>query len=123
MNKNESSPAGSRLLEKIERLGASVLAQRMGVAKDILYGWAEQAPVPMEQLLRLGEEGADVAFVLTGETTELRDALGDIKTSTQIAGRIGGSSDEIARNQARIHKGLRASRATRVAQNASIGSQ
>jgi phage repressor protein C with HTH and peptisase S24 domain len=56
---------GIRLEHEFERLGGVAnVADRVGVARNTLYNWAQKGNVPLNKLLELGRIGLNVAYVV-----------------------------------------------------------
>jgi len=60
---------GERLRSEVEGLpgGVSALAKALGKARNTIYNWMVKGNIPIDDLLRLGDIGLDVQYVITGE--------------------------------------------------------
>lgn len=102
-----------RIREAMAGAGLTIdaFAERLGEkpqrVKDVLRG-KQRAPEAMLAALA-SQPGVDIVYVLTGETAKLRDALSQVRASSEIAARYGKTDAEKATLQADIFNALRAS--------------
>ena len=104
---------GDRLREVRLKLGMSqeAFGELGGVRKQaqIKYEKGDRKP-DTKYLEGIAAAGADVAYILTGTPKGLREALEDVRHSTELASALGGSKKEILDNQSVLFEGLRKAR-------------
>lgn len=110
-----------RLKNERERLGLSqkAFAEMGGVHRrsQLNYEKGERKP-DTKYLEGIAAAGADVAYILTGTPKALREALEDVRGSTELAGALGGSDHDARNNQSAIFQGLRKARTDRADEEA-----
>lgn len=72
-----------RLESEVARLGITNVADKLGVARNTVYGWLAKANTPLNMLLGLQEMGADMRYVLFDERSSWKGGQG--QSQTQVA--------------------------------------
>ncbi|MGO1072305.1 helix-turn-helix domain-containing protein [Lysobacter sp. CA199] len=104
---------GERLKAERKRLGYSqeAFGALGGVKKLAQIKYEQGGRKPDAAYFEgIAAAGADIAYILTGQTPALRQALGDVQASTQLAVSIGGTESEVSANQVAIFEQLRTTR-------------
>lgn len=110
---------GSRLKKAREETGKSqeAFAAMAGVGKRAQINYEQGLRVPdADYLARVAAAGADVLYILTGQTATLRGALDDVRAATDAANAAGVTTEEYLRIQEAESKRRQASRGISVAE-------
>ncbi|HDS7101866.1 TPA: AlpA family phage regulatory protein [Escherichia coli] len=70
----------ARLISELKRVGPLAVSKSTGISRATIYNWMEKGNIPLDKLVVLGVAGVDVAFILTGMSTD-----GEVEIQNRIS--------------------------------------